>query len=608
MPGGNKKQSRHGKSVNSGRNNRGRQVANVNNGGEVDLTAQNIQDDRIAQPRGHRGRSQKHGMQEPEPAQPIIRQNQDGTIHAEFMEGEAMIEMSVRHNDSFGISYDQLAAETSDEEREVHFSQRNDSQSTMTREDYDDDNEMQADENPASVQEVQGRSPGDADAQDDEPVAKIWKIDAEMWQKMKELHALMTKGGLDESAQMLQQCMEVYEPTDKGGHQQGRQENAGGSRNHEYCSANMTNNACLNSQSEVIIYERAIKNQGSTSSEGEMDTSDERISENQNNSLILAGRRHESVDRVSTLQDPLPSMSRDYGGRDRPAQLSPQEPAEKMVRDAECAKAQIFPPKGNQSTPVIDSRRDLFQFIAQMDEDYLVIGGHVDEALAAKIVNGEYVDFGKLIPKDRILTEEDGRMELVHQEGKTYWVPVSDTTSINNFSKWEQAFRIYANIYTRAHPQRSSELIQYNHVIHAVSLTYLWDNVYNYDKEFHMHLSRHPNQSWAVILQQAWSMRLKDKINRFESPSVSQNPNQFGSGGRGRSHEPCRRYNRGKCNFGAACKYEHCCTYCNKIGHGFFSCRRASADRDKGMRDAGGAAGTPNKGVHQAREQRSTKN
>ena len=86
--------------------------------------------------------------------------------------------------------------------------------------------------------------------------------------------------------------------------------------------------------------------------------------------------------------------------------------------------------------------------------------------------------------------------------GKTFWVPAADheVQSIHNFSKWEQAFRVYSDIYLRSHPARSTELIQYNHIIHTAALTYVWDNVYTYDKEFRLHLSRHPERCWGIIL------------------------------------------------------------------------------------------------------------
>ena len=55
------------------------------------------------------------------------------------------------------------------------------------------------------------------------------------------------------------------------------------------------------------------------------------------------------------------------------------------------------------------------QFVhsAMVDERYLVVGSHVDEATVAKIIKGEYVNFEKLVPQDKVLSEEDSRMEIV---------------------------------------------------------------------------------------------------------------------------------------------------------------------------------------------------
>ena len=110
-------------------------------------------------------------------------------------------------------------------------------------------------------------------------------------------------------------------------------------------------------------------------------------------------------------------------------------------------------------------------------------------------------------------------MELVNRGGQSFFVPVSEheVSGITSFNKWEQAFRIFMNIYTQAFPGCSSELLQYNHIIYTTSTTYHWDNVYMYDKEFRVHMSHFPNRSWAIILQQAWTMYLKDRIKSSDT-------------------------------------------------------------------------------------------
>ena len=264
---------------------------------------------------------------------------------------------------------------------------------------------------------------------------------------------------------------------------------------------------------------------------------------------------------------------------------NPEEKAMQMTRDAEAAKAKIFPRPGKDHEQFwfrVNNEKNEFRFIAEMDEDYLVVGNHVDQVTQDKIMNGEYVDFSKLIPKDKILCEEDGRLELIVRNGRTFWSPVTESVTISNFARWEQAFRVFSNIYTRRFPQKAGELIQYNHIIHSISLTYIWENVYSYDKEFRIHLSKHPQQSWAVILQQTWSMRLRDRLtgsafNNFASSGGA----VTGSDTRNKSNEPCKQYNRGRCSFGPNCKYEHKCSYCGKFGHGIVTCRRLQRDKEK---------------------------
>ena len=119
---------------------------------------------------------------------------------------------------------------------------------------------------------------------------------------------------------------------------------------------------------------------------------------------------------------------------------------------------------------------------------------HVEEAVCKRILNNKYVDLAKLLTRDRIDRVEDQRMELINRNGMSYWVPVGDrdtTGSITSFAKWEVAFRVFLNIYTAQYPFKSSELLQYCHVIYTASLSYIWENVYNYDREFRLHMSRH---------------------------------------------------------------------------------------------------------------------
>ena len=108
-----------------------------------------------------------------------------------------------------------------------------------------------------------------------------------------------------------------------------------------------------------------------------------------------------------------------------------------------------------------------------VDNKYMVIGTHVDDSLYEKITRGQYVDFGKLIPRDRLANEEDNRLELIFKNGKAYWIPAHESVAINSLAQWEQAFRVFSNIYTKEHPYRSSEYRVQSCHSHHVNVIYL---------------------------------------------------------------------------------------------------------------------------------------
>ena len=258
---------------------------------------------------------------------------------------------------------------------------------------------------------------------------------------------------------------------------------------------------------------------------------------------------------------------------------------EQMVKDAEAAKMRMIAMPGNCDNidNFLTRHRANVTNAQSIDDNYMSIGGHVDSALAQKIVSHQYIDFGRLLPQDRVTCEEDQCMELINRGGSTFFIPASDKDSsgvINSFFKWEQSFRVFSNVYTRAYPDRASELIQYNHIIFTASQTFTWENVYLYDREFHIHLSNYPERSWSVILQQAWSMCLKDKVRSQEDYRHQ------GKVGTSNKKENCRRFNKGKCTAGSSCKYDHQCDICGKWGHGAHICRRRSQNSVPGSNAA----------------------
>ena len=300
----------------------------------------------------------------------------------------------------------------------------------------------------------------------------------------------------------------------------------------------------------------------SSSSDEMMDTSDETersVEINNNSSYFPDLRGEEPAARHRTPAREPPLLHRESDRQNDPD----EQPT--LVLDAEQHKATMYEVPGKVKA-----------ITSLIDEDYQMIDAHIDEALKQKIVRYEFIDFSRLISKNHFASDEDNqRLEIVNRNGYSYFSPVSDRESyvqINSFNKWEQAFRVYSNILTSKYPAISTELLQYNHTIHTASTTYSWENVYAYDKEFRHHISRHPYRSWSVILQQAWTMILKDRIGKTE------NLFQRGNGPRSDKigqKEICKRFNKGKCHYGLACIFDHRCAIrkCGKFGHGAHICR-----------------------------------
>ena len=169
-------------------------------------------------------------------------------------------------------------------------------------------------------------------------------------------------------------------------------------------------------------------------------------------------------------------------------------------------------------------------------------------------------------------------MTFINKGGVPFLVPVNDSKeleAITSYAKWDQAFKVFTDVITSRYPEKTTKLLQYNHVIYTASQTYVWDNVYSYDKDFRLHIARNPFRTWAVILQQAWSMRLKDKVRYHDSSAGN-----AGQGGYKKDY--CQRFQKGKCHLGLSCKFDHRWAICNKFGHGAHICRRRGERGNRG--------------------------
>ena len=233
----------------------------------------------------------------------------------------------------------------------------------------------------------------------------------------------------------------------------------------------------MGANSEVTIYERAAKdknpNRESTSSEEGGDTSDEFLELNRNapegndsaiveditervtlaeqdvedqqakipvqcsesNEIIFSipGPKKARTQFPITQDGQRPSTSNRTENEEQQA----NEVSERLVREVELSRAKIYETPGNNKKLLPFNLISDFVQTAIVDENYRVVGAHVDSVTRAKIVNNEYMDFAKLIPRDRVAVEDNHRVQMHIKNGIPYYLPVSESGfTISSFSRW----------------------------------------------------------------------------------------------------------------------------------------------------------------------------
>ena len=275
---------------------------------------------------------------------------------------------------------------------------------------------------------------------------------------------------------------------------------------------------------------------------------------------------------------------------------SGKEIADNIIIDAERFKASVQPPKGRSL--------NIQRLLEYMDDDdeFFHVTCHIDPSLKAKIERGEFVDLERLLPKDKLCSggniayESESKVELVSHAGHTYFKPVRDRDAqITGLRKWEQAFRVYAAIYTVANPERSGEIWQYMHVINVAASAYHWDNVAYYDLTFRQLMAYKPNRSWAKTYNQGWNLAMRDPlIKATPSSNFGGRNNNNGSGKKDWRDDCCWQYNRNRCKNGSSCHFDHRCTYCGGWNHGYYNCRKrlGKATTSHGHKSGGNGEGS----------------
>ena len=123
-----------------------------------------------------------------------------------------------------------------------------------------------------------------------------------------------------------------------------------------------------------------------------------------------------------------------------------KETANRLIVEAEQMKVKLD--TSPQGIPQIE-------YPSNIDDEFFHITCHIDQGLRSKIEQGQFVELEKLLVKDRPFMKQgaNNRMGLFTREGVTFFARVQDRdVKITNIRCWEQAFRVYVAIYSKANP------------------------------------------------------------------------------------------------------------------------------------------------------------
>ncbi len=260
----------------------------------------------------------------------------------------------------------------------------------------------------------------------------------------------------------------------------------------------------------------------------------------------------------------------------------------------------------NPSQPMREGGRDQcpnkasnFQYVHKFpysETEPMTMIDHLDKATIEKILSLEFVDLGTLLPPTIPELDKKNSKRVQWDKDQKDFVEVTDEKSLNNYTIWAKAFRIYMAVIIQKYPELAPQMLVYMSDIQRAAQSqskFKISTWRQYDWVFRQAMAKYPFRRWDVIDQTHWSTYIVDKTAaaRIENPSSNSNGyhgnggnKNFKKSGNGNSNTPtkfCKDYNGINGSEGCKrerCRFKHSCSYCKKPRHPEFLCRNKKKD------------------------------
>lgn len=221
----------------------------------------------------------------------------------------------------------------------------------------------------------------------------------------------------------------------------------------------------------------------------------------------------------------------------------------------------------------------------------------MSKKMVARILAGEYVDFGELPPakgKSRSPQSVEGQVIVVQAADL-----VQTRKLIPDLATWTQCFSLYVATLARKYPEKVPELMAYQTIVAKASLKYRWPSWLVYDQNFRQDAAGNPTQSWAkadasiyaqcftgqALSTENWCAKCQGLDHSSQNCPYRPRKRPWSAVG-GASSSPsrhdqgvvCIKYNKfnGDCKFGRECRYLHVCSTCREA-HPVSKCKAGAA-------------------------------
>ena len=197
----------------------------------------------------------------------------------------------------------------------------------------------------------------------------------------------------------------------------------------------------------------------------------------------------------------------------------------------------------------------------------LPIDSQISIKLKEKIWNEEFVDFGALLSNPG---QDKYQISLQNSEAGTpasfCLEPVSRPKKITSIEVWQQAFYIFAGVYTQKHPHEAPALMKYGQTIRDLAAR--GQNWRFYDENFRFLRGTQASLvPWGSIHGELWL--------RSQFPANKALPSSSQVNGIAKSGVPsgyCFKFHRGQFCSAVNCVFNHTCFKCKKGTHSARKC------------------------------------